>query len=257
MIGLQRLWRKVNPPLVHLLDSAIGHVARDVTTSSPYRSCVVLSPHPDDETLGCAVTIMRKLAAGTPVHVVLATDGGLSPQGGSPIENSALRLSEFRDACQVLGLADHQTHMMHFSDGSLHLAGEDLVDRVSDLVKKIEPEEVITTSPADPHGDHAALGAAVLMAVSGTATRIVTFPVWQEALPWHWWRAELAYRRPEAVRTGEFLERKREALVAYKSQFPAFTKEGVVGGRSLDSPFLRQFLGSHEMFFAVARKPRY
>jgi hypothetical protein len=38
-------------------------IAEDVTSQTAARSCVVLAPHPDDETLGCGATIMRKLAA--------------------------------------------------------------------------------------------------------------------------------------------------------------------------------------------------
>ena len=41
---------------------------------------IVVAPHPDDETLGCGATIMQKLAAGTPVHVVIATDGRYWPR---------------------------------------------------------------------------------------------------------------------------------------------------------------------------------
>jgi len=254
MIHLEPVWRKSSPPLVRVLDSLVGHVARDVTASSAYRSCVVLSPHPDDETLGCAATIMRKLAAGTPVDIGLATDGGLSPKGPSPEENIALRQSEFRQACRVLGLEDGQTHMMHFSDGALHLAGDDLVDAISDLLEALRPDEVVTTSPTDPHGDHAALGMAALTALSGRSARLLTFPVWQQALPRHWKRAELVLRWPEAVRTGDFLERKREALAAYRSQFPALATEGIDAGAALDTRFLRLFLGGHEVFFPVAWK---
>src|ERR1700761_6094021 len=49
--------------------------AEDMTEQTEKRSCVVLAPHPDDETLGCAVTIMRKLAMGSRVHLLIATDG--------------------------------------------------------------------------------------------------------------------------------------------------------------------------------------
>jgi len=50
-------------------------VARDDTATSAARSALVLAPHPDDETLGCGATILRKRAAGTPVHVLIVTDG--------------------------------------------------------------------------------------------------------------------------------------------------------------------------------------
>src|SRR5271166_3569230 len=41
--------------------------AEDMTFQMATRSCLVLAPHPDNETLGCGATIMRKLAAGTRV----------------------------------------------------------------------------------------------------------------------------------------------------------------------------------------------
>jgi LmbE family N-acetylglucosaminyl deacetylase len=110
----------------------------------------------------------------------------------------------------------------------------------------------MTTSPADPHEDHAALGVAALTALAGTRARLLTFPVWQQARPHHWKCPALSYLRPEAVRTGEFLGRKCEALQAYKSQFPAFSMNGTEIGGGPDSLFLRQFLGGHEMFFPVA-----
>ena len=54
--------------------------AEDVTSRTAARSCLVLAPHPDDETLGCGATIMRKLVTGASVRVVIATDGRHSPR---------------------------------------------------------------------------------------------------------------------------------------------------------------------------------
>jgi hypothetical protein len=54
--------------------------AKEVTSKPATRSCVVPGPHPDDETLGCGATIMRKIVTGTPVEVVIATDGRHSQQ---------------------------------------------------------------------------------------------------------------------------------------------------------------------------------
>ena len=48
---------------------------------------------------------MRKVDAGTPVHLVVATDGSKSPVG-DPAAVTALRTSELRAACAVLGLPE-------------------------------------------------------------------------------------------------------------------------------------------------------
>jgi GlcNAc-PI de-N-acetylase len=68
-----------NPALAVVMRSLLRHLGTDVTHSAARRSCVVIAPHPDDETLGAGATIMRKVDAGTPVHVVVATDGSKSP----------------------------------------------------------------------------------------------------------------------------------------------------------------------------------
>src|SRR5271157_4034878 len=46
--------------------------ATDMTAQTTTRSCLILAPHPDDETLGCGATIMRKLSSGSSVQVVIA-----------------------------------------------------------------------------------------------------------------------------------------------------------------------------------------
>ena len=38
-------------------------------------SALVLAPHPDDEVLGCAGAILRHVARGDPVRVIILTDG--------------------------------------------------------------------------------------------------------------------------------------------------------------------------------------
>ena len=54
---------------------------REMTREELARPAVVLAPHPDDETLGCGGTLIRKARAGAPLKVVLMTDGARSGRG--------------------------------------------------------------------------------------------------------------------------------------------------------------------------------
>lgn len=150
----------VKLPIAALIGTAIGRRGTDVTDSSTRRSCLVLAPHPDDETLGCGATVMRRVDAGTAVAVVVITDGSTWPPGRDPAQNIAVRDAELRTSCRILGLPDDAVTHLAFPETRLHTAGEALVDAVADAVRTHTPDDVLVTSEADPHSDHAALGTA-------------------------------------------------------------------------------------------------
>jgi LmbE family N-acetylglucosaminyl deacetylase len=243
--------RPFKPVLSGIVGSAIARTGSDLTDVSTRRSCLVLAPHPDDETLGCGTTIMRRVEAATPVHVVVASDGSTWPPGRDPADNVATRDAELRAACTVLGLPGTSLTHLGFKEQELHLAGNDLVDAVADAIRMWEPAEVLTTSVADPHPDHAALGAAALRAVPGTGARLLVYPVWQWDHPRSWVRTLRASARPELVRTAGYLDRKRAAVSSYRSQLASEAGGELIGGYGLGTRFLSRFLGRHEMFFPV------
>ena len=52
--------------------------ARFLTEDALKRSAIVFAPHPDDETLGCGGTIIKKRQAGAKISIVFMTDGRTS-----------------------------------------------------------------------------------------------------------------------------------------------------------------------------------
>src|SRR5690606_22301286 len=106
--------------------------ARERTAQAAGRSALVISPHPDDETLGCGATIARKLAAGARVTVLMLTDGRHSHRVSalSPDELARVRRAEAREAMRRLGLPEDGLRWAGLIDGAV--AG-----READLVKVI------------------------------------------------------------------------------------------------------------------------
>lgn len=240
-----RLLEPCYPALATCLRRAMYALGADITNSVARRSCLVVAPHPDDETLGAAVTIMRKLAAGTPVRVLIATDGSKSPPG-DPAKIAALRREELRAACNELGVSEHAVEQLPFVDAELETAGETLVAAISDVVARFEPDEILVTSDTDPHEDHAALAAATRRAVSGKDLRVLAFPVWQFDRPPRLLRMAWRSGRPEIVSTDGYLGRKQRAIAAYDSQLaPLPNPDG------LTPSFLQHFEGPFEIFFPV------
>jgi LmbE family N-acetylglucosaminyl deacetylase len=225
---------------------ALSRMGNDVTDATAHRPCLVVAPHPDDETLGAGATVMRKVDAGTPVHLVVVTDGSKSPVGDQ-VEVAALRRAELRAACGVLGLSPGDVTRLGFVDAELGGNDEALVSAIADVVAAWRPVDVLVTAETDPHEDHAVVGAATRRALAGTPVRMLTYPIWQfdrpALLAWQWRH----WGRPELVRTQGYRERKREAIAAYPSQLAA-RNDDLEG---LRPNFLRNFDGANEVFFRV------
>jgi len=236
----------LNPVLEVVMRRVLYRAGVDVTDTSSRRSCLVVAPHPDDETLGAGATIMRKVYAGTPVHLVVATDGSKSPPG-DPAEVIALRNAELGAACGVLGLSERDVTRLPFVDAELVGHEEALAGAIAEVVAAFGPDEVLVTGENDPHEDHALVGAATRRAVAGTGARLLTYPIWQfdrPALLWHQWRHS---GRPELVRSAGYRERKRRAVAAYRSQMAARNDDP----EGLRPNFLRSFDRPYELFFPV------
>ncbi len=228
---------------------SLGALARDVTETTARRSCLVIAPHPDDETLGCGATLARKVEAGTPAHVLVVSDGATWPPDVDPADNVATRDAELRRATAVLGVPEEAvTHLM-FPETRLAEVSESLSDAVADAVRELGPDDVFLTSTSDPHHDHAALGLAARRALTGSPTRLVVYGIWQWEHPRSWLRTLRDSSRPEAVATTGYLDRKRAALAEYRSQL-AMTRADD-SEHTVSSLLLRHFLGRREVFFPL------
>jgi len=236
----------LNPALKAVVVGALCRVGSDVTDATTRRSCLVLAPHPDDETLGAGATIMRKVDAGTPVHLVVATDGCKSPIG-DPQHVAALRRGELHAACAVLGLSEGDVTRLGFVDAELAGNEKALASAIAGVVAARGPTEVLVTGESDPHEDHAVLGAAARRALAGTGVRLLSYPVWQFDRPTRLLRHLRRGLRPELVRTDGYRQRKRQAMAAYPSQMAARNDDP----EGLRPNFLPNFDRPYEMFFPV------
>jgi LmbE family N-acetylglucosaminyl deacetylase len=227
--------------------------AEDITLQTAARSCVVLAPHPDDETLGCGATIMRKLAAGTSVQVVIATDGRHAPRPNKlSIEAFVkVREGETRRACAIMGVPAENITFLRFEDGRLADHRRLLRDRLIDLLENMNPEEVFVSSIIDNHPDHRVLAELARELARTRPDRVralYEYPIWFWD-PRLWRIRDLLELQVCTVRMDEFRIRKREAIAAYRSQVTKLT--GKHDKAALRRGFLRQVLQPEEPFFKI------
>jgi LmbE family N-acetylglucosaminyl deacetylase len=232
-----------NPFPRRLARSLLSRAAYQVPGSELGRRAVVFSPHPDDESLGCGGTILRKKQAGATVKLVQVSDGGGSTTLIPRDELTAMRKRESVNAGRVLGVDD--IFFLEFPDGHLgeHMAAA--IERVDEILRQESPEEVFVPyrhEPMKQAADHVAVTNIVLAALRRQPNPVTVweYPVWFW-LHWPWVgfsqntpplqpkhilknsllarfgvRAFLDLKHK--VNIADVLQQKREAIAQHKSQ---------------------------------------
>lgn len=208
---------------------------------------VVVSPHPDDEVLGCggAVACARRL--GVPVRLVAVTDGeACYPDDAdwTPQRLREVRRAELAAAARCLGVdADAICHL-HVADGAVAQREDLVAERLQAQLQ--DGDLVLTTWRHDGHPDHEASARAVSRAVAASAARLAQFPVWA----WHWLDAGASPRALHGavrytLRDADW-QAKQRALRCFASQLG--TAQPVVSAPILPPQVLQRFTRRFEVF---------
>ena len=142
---------------------------------------LVISPHPDDETLGCAGTILKRKDQGDSVGWLIIT--AISEELGwseQEVEDRNQQVTSVRKALSIdtyfdLGFPPSQLETVPMME---------LVESISKVVREFQPEEVLVPYGADVHSDHRVVSMAVASCVkwfrSGSVSRVLAYEVLSE-----------------------------------------------------------------------------
>lgn len=144
--------------------------------SPPHRPTVIISPHPDDETLATGGLIAWQRKRGVPVRVVAVTDGDAAyPDAGLAIR----RRSEQERASQVLGVDKSCISRLELPDSKVAEHEERLTEFLTEIVT---PDSLVFAPwSLDWHPDHEACGRAAERACTTKGAELVSFFFWT----WH------------------------------------------------------------------------
>lgn len=115
---------------------------------------LAIGSHPDDIELGCAGALLRHVAAGDSVTMLVMTPGEMGPQGLTS------RVREQEAAAAVIGA---RLVWGPFEDGQVPV-GRETVSFLDTVVRELAPDVIYAHAPHDTHQDHAATSAAALAA---------------------------------------------------------------------------------------------
>ncbi|WP_202843368.1 PIG-L deacetylase family protein [Luteimonas saliphila] len=212
-----------------------------------YRRLVVLSPHPDDETLACGGLMRAAAHAGLEVHLVAATDGEACYPGDAdwtPQRLREQRPEEVEQALAALGV-DAQVRRLGLPDGGLAGCRDTLERAVTAL---LGPDDLVLAPwERDGHPDHDALGEAALHVAQSTDACLLQYPVWA----WHWLQPD-ATRAPFDAFTvrldAQAMAAKRRAIACFASQLG--TAQPATPPPILPAHVVERFLRPFEVYLA-------
>ncbi len=171
------------------------------------KKILVISPHPDDEAIGCGGTLLNHHNNGDSIHIIFLTSGEKSkiPQK-SEEEVAIIREDEAKDATKILGA--EKVEFWRYPDGSLTMDAS-IILRLKDIIENTKPDIVYVTSDKESHPDHREAAKIVKESVSQSKIKpeVWMFEVWT------------TIQKIDLVSDiSKFIEIKAEAIRAYKSQ---------------------------------------
>lgn len=178
------------------------------TTSFAGNKVLVLSPHPDDESLSCGGTLALHRSNGDRVKIIFLTDGSKADFRSKYDLKTYIELREYESslACSALGVNDFE--FWRITDRLLATAEQETAHRLTELIFNYQPTLIYAPSPLEFHPDHKAAAAILWRAIQKSRFQ-TTIAFWE-------------YNRPIIVNTlvdiTQVIESKKEACGKYESQ---------------------------------------
>ena len=203
----------------------------------------VFAPHPDDETLACGGTIIKKIEMGYTVKIVVMTDGSHSHStvlgiwsDPTPNELSLIRKEEIIQATSSLGVNPAQVIFLDQEDGFLFKNETQIIEEVK-LILRNETSiiEVYMPHKIDQHKDHQATNKIVLRAMEELELnpKVYFYIIWAD-------RDVQTQEKKISVDISNVLPKKREAILKYESQIGSISSSQ--DRPILEDSFLERFI---------------
>ncbi len=173
--------------------------------------------HPDDVECAVAGTLLRHIAMGKKAAIVDITEGEMGSYGTAEI-----RKQEAAIASEILGV--HFREQLHIPDGGIENNEANRILLIQ-AIRKYQPEIILCNTLHDRHPDHAQ--AAKLVADAAFLSGLKKKETFCEGHAQEPWRPKVVYHyiqdyfiEPDfVIDITKQMERKMEAILAFKSQF--------------------------------------
>lgn len=115
---------------------------------------LAISCHPDDMEIFCAGTLLKCLKRGDKVTVCHVCNGSMGHMVIMPEELRKIRIQEAKNSCALAGF---EVITCDISDLMVYDSEKAQRDKIVDVIRKVDPDFIITQAPNDYMPDHNAV----------------------------------------------------------------------------------------------------
>lgn len=178
---------------------------------------LAIGAHPDDVELGCGGTLAKLISEGKKVAIVDLTQGELGTRG-----TNFTRAEEAAEAAKILEISARENLKM--KDGFIQNS-EEYQMKIVTMIRKYQPEIVLSNAIDDRHPDHAK--ASKLVSDACFLSGLVKIETVLEGNNQQPWRPKHIFNyiqwkniTPDfVIDITDFMQKKIDACLAYKTQF--------------------------------------
>lgn len=178
---------------------------------------LAIGVHPDDIELSCSGTILKHIALGKKCGILDLTSGELGTRG-----SGELRLEEASNSAKILGVSMRDN--LGMADGFFQNDKEHQLQIIK-KIREYQPEVILCNAIFDRHPDHGR--SAALVSEACFYSGLIRIETQLNSVNQQSWRPKAVYHyiqdrqvKPDfVVDITDFLDKKMEAIQAFKSQF--------------------------------------
>jgi LmbE family N-acetylglucosaminyl deacetylase len=182
------------------------------------KNVIVISAHPDDETLGAGGTILKHVANGDNVFWLIVTN--VFENQGFSKERVESRQVEIREVEKLLGIS--KTYLLNYPTMTLSSSSLlKMVPEISSVFSEVQPEIIYSLNRSDAHSDHRVVFDAVM-----ACTKSFRYPFIKKILMYECISetefapalAEKAFLPNYFVDITSYVDRKNEIMKVFESE---------------------------------------
>ena len=184
------------------------------------KKVIFVTPHPDDETLGCGGTILKHLDKNDQIYWLIITKAGNFASDAWK-EKRKLEIEEVSKNYNF-----DQVYELGFEAATLdQVVAGDLISSISEVFKEVEPNIIYVPYPSDIHSDHK-----VVFEATMACTKWFRYPSVQKVLAYETLSETDFTIDPDAngfrpnvfVNVEKYLDKKIEIMKIYESEMSEF-----------------------------------